>query len=708
MGIFSSKYTTYVASTIYNLAGENAPDLYKIGLQNAVTSGHDLASFVTTFRQKNPSTTQKNYYTWAKTNYPEGQMYIDNVYLFREDINPLLIVDHATDIVFRPEGTNKTIGKFNPFLFTAELFSGVSDAAFKAYWSMNYYWPGIPGRTGSGVITYDGGPVNTYYATDSYDLDALYVSDYTYIGGVMVVTYDELLITDPNYAEYLAGYNAIFEDDYYPIINLRVDNKSIRHADFSTEYPGITAAYKKSTGGSDIEVLLDQIEANADIGDMDYIYMLNGISVNDSDHSSKKYIYHYFLDLYTKTNFTFPSLAYWDLWIAAYPSTIAGTPKEVPFTKLNFNSYESLPNFTTIHTEYVWTTIIKETVTISGKIGDTTVEVLTDPFDYLNLNETGRVKITHQKTATEQDILHVIGFNYINHIYGNENIVIALTDALVDPEPSGLILPLTDKVLRKLSVKDSANLVGSNSLLVINSYIVVKQKWYQRGAFAIVLTILSVIVAFYTGGLSLAGGGILGSNLAIGTALGASGTAALVIGAAVNAVAGLVVANIVTKAAVEVFGDELGMIVAAIVGTIVMSADFSAGGFKGIDWGSMLRAENLLKMTNALSSSYSDFVQSEASELMAQLDITRENYEEQVTRIEELTEELGLGGNSFYATLYLTDPANSNIGSASAFTPETPSVFLQRTLLTGTDIAQIDHNMIRDFATLNLTLPDLV
>jgi hypothetical protein len=51
--------------------------------------------------------------------------------------------------------------------------------------------------------------------------------------------------------------------------------------------------------------------------------------------------------------------------------------------------------------------------------------------------------------------------------------------------------------------------------------------------------------------------------------------------------------------------------------------------------------------------------------------------------------------------LTLTD---STVGSLRAFTPEPPSVFLNRTLMTGSDIAELNSTLIANFAALTLDI----
>ena len=66
-----------------------------------------------------------------------------------------------------------------------------------------------------------------------------------------------------------------------------------------------------------------------------------------------------------------------------------------------------------------------------------------------------------------------------------------------------LIIPFDLTILEKFKAKDQEILCGQCLYVVINTSQTIKIKWYQRGAFKVIITIIAVVLALPTGGASL-------------------------------------------------------------------------------------------------------------------------------------------------------------------------------------------------------------
>jgi hypothetical protein len=234
--------------------------------------------------------------------------------------------------------------------------------------------------------------------------------------------------------------------------------------------------------------------------------------------------------------------------------------------------------------------------------------------------------------------------------------------------------------------------------MVVNSYQVTVQKWYQKGIFRVLFVIIIAIVSVvFTGGAGL---GLLGAHLSVGTALGFSGMTAAIVGSVVNALAALVLTTILEKVA-GAFG-ALGPIIAAVLGIVIgnIASAFQSGGVFAMDWGSFLRADNLLKLTEAVGGGIQKMIQESTLGIQQEMqDLAKKTNDELLKMKEAYVKEFGYGRISL-------DPMELFTDATKEIVAESPSTFLARTTLTGTDIAEMSQDMLYNFAEYSIKLPD--
>lgn len=298
--------------------------------------------------------------------------------------------------------------------------------------------------------------------------------------------------------------------------------------------------------------------------------------------------------------------------------------------------------------------------------------------------------------------LEVAGFQHENFVYKQEAVLIKAEDAMAEVDPTGFLVPLHAPTFTELGMSKQTRMSSSVSHIVFNSYERVRTRWYQKTVFQILLVIAGAALSVLIPGLGgMAASGILGSNLAVGVSLGmTTALSAAVAGAVANALAAMVVTTVISEGASGIFGEKIG----AVIGTIATFAAMNytstlidTGSFN-IDWGRMFAADNILQLTSVAGNAYMKFLAADTMELYGEMGELEEGYAEEMKEIQDLM------ANTLGRTGVELDPME--ITDVMFDFGESSETFLSRTLLTGTDVVRISHNMISDFTEISLKLPE--
>jgi hypothetical protein len=525
---------------------------------------------------------------------------------------------------------------------------------------------------------------------------------------------------------------------FFPIIPVRIDNQFVGAIWKPELYPFCKKAIKKSISGKYDKIVRD-LNKNAQIGDIDYIYAVFGVSLNTKESDCLLYIYKFFqLIMVGSPASSIPA------WIEAYDEAFAaqqafnawktaqedpgdplyGTeaPPTLPFPDPPYGGVKIATSFRTdlnYDMTINWNGIDEETGSgekrPGAKAGDLWTEkggsqdfpiMVTDP-------ETGTVTtvpftmdgvfIHWQVTNDTWRTLKIYGLMHTNKIYGSRIIQISGHQALDDGEESGFIIPLHNEIYKEMSLVDGTQMATACCYMVMNCITIKKQKWYETIAFKILLVVLVIVVTVITAGAAgPAGAGILGANAAIGAALGFAGTAAIIVGAIANAIAAMIISQIISYASNAIFGPKIGAIVALVATVVAMNVGTAmASGASLVEgFNALMSAENLMQLTMAAGNGYAGFVQGQTAELATQYQTAMQDYERQAKEIEGLFQQNIVRDRPLLDPLTLTDVTSETI-------PETRDTFLTRTLLTGSDVAELSHDMLKNFVdlTVNTTLP---
>ena len=741
MGLFSTKKKVQVASTVYNLNGDQsgtyqflkstvaqavlAPDSHKQGVGSILAKAH----------MNGPGMRQERFLDWARTHYGPGLpvYHIDSRY----NVSALAVEDEV------PNASSYVVVVQSAFvcradysLWTERYLLSTYPALYDTDWTSDY-----DPVTQNLSITPEFGSVMVVNIPDFHETST-YVAVYYYLTHPVTGA----AVGDPKLYLYEIGsgnatldalrVETLPDEEFYPVIPVRLDNVFVTEGPYvTTLYPTVSKAYKKAFG-SRIEELIESLEDNPSLGDIDHAFVVFALPLNTQDPAGKAYLYEYLKGLIPHQNTTEADFQTWKASRDAsqisdsewYLWRIAQSDPEHP----NYGDPEPVmsayppPSVTEVRLEtedmgtkrldlaLFWVTI--EELSFSGlgtpgaNPGDVwfvvdAPEAYNDVFNrgapdlsYYGSNEINNIRVFRQTDASSYTVLRIRGLTHQNVIYGGKYVEVRADHALGDPDPSGFLVPIHTPTLQQMSLVDRTQVATINVQIVLNSYEIVRTRWYEQGWFRAVLVMAVVAITVSTGGVGAAGIGILGSNAAVGVALGFTGAMAGIAGAAANMIASAIMTQLITMGSRKLLGDELGTIVGTVTALLTlqgMQAYASTGSFS-LNWGELMRVDNLLQLTSSGTSSYGQQIQARSASVYQDIAGLQKDYARQSEEISARTKELGMTPGTFDPMMFT---------STAEHVVEAPADFLNRTLMTGSDIADLSLRMIEDFPRASLELP---
>ena len=528
-----------------------------------------------------------------------------------------------------------------------------------------------------------------------------------------------------------AIYDALFDSqvgsgDYFPFIPMRVGSRMVTGEIKEKN----TKALKKATGAK-YQKLEDSLADNKDVGDIDYAYIIFGVALNTKEEAARKYLFRFFQAMmasgaggtegYTQWQAQWASAdvakRIWTQWKQAQSdvsSPLYGTqePQQIPYPKAVGGRLSLQGPAYGLNMNISWDAISLFSGSGLGKpeaLPGQCWAVLGQTKDYDQIvysagdatsiaNSKSLVTFTWQLTEDTYQSLAVWGLHHNYMIYKGKGVDILGNEAMLDTDESGFIIPLNEAIYRQMPLTEATQMSNAMGYMVLNSYQVVKQKWYQTSWFKIILIIIVIVVTVLSAGAGGASAGLLGTAASVGAALGFAGTVAIIVGTIANAIAAMILSQIIMMASTQIFGEKVGAIVGAIASVVAVSVGTSMANGGGVAGGfsSLSSAENLTRLTVAAGNGISGYLSGEASDTMLATQKLLDEYEEQSSQISKMYEQnLGFG-RTYIDPTELTDVSDSG----SSYVVETSSMFLGRTLMTGTDIASTTFNMLTNFAAI--------
>jgi hypothetical protein len=353
--------------------------------------------------------------------------------------------------------------------------------------------------------------------------------------------------------------------------------------------------------------------------------------------------------------------------------------------------------------QYIDTKLVSGTVKLGARVGD--VEVLTGgaetQFNLLGdmVLDSSVILVRRQVDANTYEELAISGLTYENFIYKGHSVIVTGHEALTNVDEDGFLLPLNQEIIRATPLVEATNLAYQCMYLVFNCYTVVKQKWYQTTLFKIIIVIIAIIITVFSfGTASAASAGMVGMAFSAAAALGfVAGTLLLTIAAAtLYVLAMMVLMSILMKVAVNAFGPTWGPIIAMVLA--VMSSNYAnTGSVLGNEAtnASLISAQNIIQTSSALATAYVNHEMTGINKDLAKL---ASDYKTGMAKVEKFTKD-------FLSTSLNMIDVQGFTDAAFTMNYEAPDTFLNRTLLTGSDVCNITSGLVENFADVGLRLP---
>lgn len=517
---------------------------------------------------------------------------------------------------------------------------------------------------------------------------------------------------------------------YFPFIPMRLNKSFLSESNRPDIYAQNIKAVKKAMN-TKYSKILNSIKENDSIGDVDYAYISFGVALNTKENASKKYIYKFFQGLMQNAG---GSAGEYNAWRVAWNAADLTQKNWVTWKNAQSNPLNPLfgkpePARQPYPASPVRNVVIQSPLAYDMRIswdaiaesvgagkawagaksGDIRLE-LGSVTDYEELLISGGlvgtrpaqrsfVTITWQDSDTTWRTIGVWNLYHDNVIYKGKAVNTSAADALSDPEESGFIIPLHEGVFKSMSLKDSTQMSMSNAYIVFNCYKVVKQKWYQTSWFKVVLVIIVIIITIVTWGSGgAAGAGLLGTAASVGAALGFVGVMAIVIGAIANALAAMLLSQIIMMGASKLFGDKVGAVIGTFAAIFAVSygTSLANGGTMATAFTSLSSAQGLMRLTIAAGNGFAQYMNADSADIIAANEKLLENYKETSLEIAKLFDQnLGFGSAMIDPMMFVDVNDTKH-----TFVPEPPDTFLSRTLMCGSDIAEMTNSMLTNFVEM--------
>lgn len=451
---------------------------------------------------------------------------------------------------------------------------------------------------------------------------------------------------------------------YFPWTYCRYDKQNMGREALHT-----TPAYKNSVKMSkfidlDYQELCDNVDKNPDVGDIEQAMLMYAVPANAESQVEKRYLFEYFNALYYADPTPTQSIADMEKGLTDY--SFKGGRAILIQDKL-------------FKVTLGYTGLLKRKV--AGKLGP----VGTYESGTATTQPSGPIPIASsyhyyrcQVSSVFYEEVAIVKPWMTYHIYGQYT----FTASTGSDE---LLIPLDRAVTDLIPMNLKEDLFLSSLHMVFNSRIVTKTKWYQSGAFKVVMVVLAVVIAVYTGGA--------GSFLVALTAAAAAGVSALAV-----FVVTLLLQSVLASYAFSVIAKELGPEYAMVlaVGAAIYGgmAAYEAGSFAA-----STTAQTMLKASTGLvkasSEEYQHQLRTEYSSDLAEFQL----YMDESTKMLDDAKKLLDVGNLINPFEFIGEVPLMSLGEA-------PDTYFRRTIHAG-NIGTAGIDAISSYVDMSLKLPDM-
>jgi hypothetical protein len=478
---------------------------------------------------------------------------------------------------------------------------------------------------------------------------------------------------------------ANIEQTYFPSIPFRVDNKD---AFDEKDYDSDEQKERRklvSLMGMDAIALRDQINDNANIKDIDYAFLVAGANMNTESQAEMDYLFRFWELCQGRQTAVESDIVNWR-------SIPVGSRNKPKTNSLVIEDPESKDGAykVTIEWDYVKKVTVTGTVAANAKVGQmamaagaTVTEEIGGTNNRSSVDNT-IVSIRRQINETQYEELQISGAVHKNSVYKGKVVETLAKDARADAEEhEGFIIPLHMGIFNSMPLTKRTQLAQECIYLVFNCYVKTKQKWYQRGIFKWILAIVGIIVIIATWGT-----GTPGVIAAWAATYGA--TLGLVIYIAATYAIGYMSAYLVGKwagAFEAIFGKKWAAVVMATL-QLVIGVVTSGSGFTSGQW-----LQNAVRIIDIATSLFSAYVK-------GAMTVQAEEYNAFIDRIKEDQKLLDKLSSEFFGDGDLVS-IDYLLELQKTLREDSPTTFLSRTLMVGSDVVDITLGQISEMVSMN-------
>ena len=480
------------------------------------------------------------------------------------------------------------------------------------------------------------------------------------------------------------------EKTYFPSLLFRVDNWDMMHE--RHEEAESYKATKKVCAlmGIDALGIRDTINSNPNIGDIDYAFLQAGANMNTESQAEMEYLFRFWEMCMGRQTATQADLAAWE--------ALGYSNRPKPKTnRLNIQDDQTLNGAykVAIEWDYINKVVVTGTISPTARIGQLDiVRGSTVRYEYTIgparwMMDSTVVSIRKQINSTQYEEIQISGAVHKNDAYQGYTVETLAADARSNPtEHEGFLVPLHMGIFDSMPLTKRTQLAQECVYMVFNCYKKTKQKWYQTSAFKWILAIILIIITIVT----------WGAATPATTAVWGAATLAATIGVTI-AIANLIMSFVIgylvsyllgkwSAGFISVFGEKWGRIVMAVIQIVV--SYYSAGG----DISSQGWLKTAVQIIDVASQIFAAYVKGATVVQQAEYDAFMDKAEADKKALEKLSSEF-FGENDLVSIDYL-------LQLQKTLREDSPTTFLTRTLMTGSDVVDITMGQISEMCSMNL------
>ena len=518
----------------------------------------------------------------------------------------------------------------------------------------------------------------TSYDTDKEYYQAKYTVDATNVVAYWI--YDTATGTNTALNETFSAPNVVNPGTYFPFVVFRSEGTNRGNVALNTTPEHITTTKLLDKLGIDFQAVADAMHEDTDINNIDQAVLLMGVPITATDPIDIDYLYRYFESIHSllppSSKLKYTPVA--SLGAGSFGS-YAGVNADYSFT-LTDADFEVRFTFSSITFRYMAGTIGTGVI---GEVTNTLTAITEIDAEAFNGSRTipAGVENGSKRYIRKQINEHVYGeiilvnprARYV--IYRNMGAEAGLKD-------ERLLIPLEHGICQQMSPFDREKLYHRSVHFVYNSHVVQVIKWYQRGAFKILLTIIAIVLIVTTG---------FGAELLVAVQGGLTAVALFILEAVILGIIlpGMVFEFLFTEL-VKLIGIDAAAILAVVVFVLTGREIFK----NGIVLTST--AETLLFAANGLVKGITESIQSDITELFTEVEdfkVFAEGVQEEIDEANALLNaDIGIDPYVFVGMQPLTVMG------------ESPSSYFDRTIHIG-NIGTESLKIIENYCNISLTLP---